>query len=112
MHGAGSMNWPNGAHYDGSYQKDAKHGEGTIRWPDGRVYRGHWFDGELHGDGVMIDREGNVSPRQWFHGVEKDASALRQRLQEINRRKSASSSPRRWLRSPCGLCQRKRAEEK
>ena len=36
IHGKGTLEYPDGASYDGDFANDKRHGWGTFTWPDGR----------------------------------------------------------------------------
>lgn len=57
---------------------DQKNGKGTMRWPDGYSYTGSWKSGKQHGSGVVTKPNGEQMKAEFKEGrqVEKtDAKA-------------------------------------
>ena len=47
MEGQGSISYPDGSHYEGSFRLSKKHGFGRYTHPNGQFYDGIWADGDL-----------------------------------------------------------------
>jgi hypothetical protein len=60
LNGKVSINWSDGASYDGYYRDGWRNGQGIYRWPDGKVYEGEWKNGVREGNGVVKDAAGKV----------------------------------------------------
>ena len=53
MHGAGVLEYSNGAVYEGAFQDGRVEGAGVMKLANGEVRRGMFVDGELHGKGSI-----------------------------------------------------------
>ncbi len=67
-HGAGTMEWEDGAVYTGEWADGRPHGSGEYRWPDGARYIGQWRDGRRHGVGSMQWADGTYYEGTWEEG--------------------------------------------
>lgn len=66
--GTGSVRWPTGESYVGSFRKGRRHGQGTFSWPDGRRYIGEWRDGQPGGLGTRIFANGRYKAGYFDRG--------------------------------------------
>mmetsp|Transcript_33752 Transcript_33752/g.32811 ORF Transcript_33752/g.32811 Transcript_33752/m.32811 type:complete len:125 (+) Transcript_33752:268-642(+) len=70
MNGYGTLKWPDGRLYQGSFNEDKRHGEGMFKWKDGRVYRGQWHMGKQHGIGYFKGVDSIKEQKgEWNHGI-------------------------------------------
>ena len=53
--GQGTMRWPNGRRYNGTWIDDEPSGSGSLSWPDGRRFIGPVDAGLAAGAGWCID---------------------------------------------------------
>jgi hypothetical protein len=49
MHGKGTLIYPNGERYEGSWVYGKRHGPGTYFYLDGGRYEGEWVDDRIQG---------------------------------------------------------------
>ena len=42
-----------------------KHGKGTLEWPDGSIYTGTFRNGKFHGTGLFKNHNGDTHEGQW-----------------------------------------------
>ncbi len=66
--GEGTVRWPTGESYAGSFRKGRRHGQGSFRWPDGRMYIGEWRDGQPDGLGTRIFANGRYKAGYFGRG--------------------------------------------
>ncbi len=59
LHGRGVMTWPSGERYEGEFSQGKRNGRGRYSWPDGNVYDGIFVNGEKHGKGIYSWANGN-----------------------------------------------------
>ncbi|XP_042350663.1 alsin-like [Plectropomus leopardus] len=65
VHGRGTMKWPDGRTYSGSFKNGQEDGYGECIIPDKvlnkpDIYQGHWRDGKIHGFGKYKYASGEV----------------------------------------------------
>ena len=81
LDGFGTIRWPSGESYVGSFRKGRRDGPGTFSWPDGRQYIGEWRDGQPGGLGTRIFANGRYKAgyfdRGRFLGIDADHFAGR-----------------------------------
>ncbi len=53
VNGEGTVTWPNGDTYSGSWKNGKHHGIGTFEWIDGSKYSGEWEFGLQNGEGTV-----------------------------------------------------------
>jgi hypothetical protein len=56
----GTIVWPNGATYTGSFEKCEMHGKGKLEWPTGESYEGDFHNGKITGYGIYTDPKGTT----------------------------------------------------
>ena len=61
MHGKGTLIYPNGERYEGSWVYGKRHGFGAYHYLDGGRYEGEWVDDRIQGKGKSVYANGNVS---------------------------------------------------
>src|SRR5512136_1874611 len=66
--GQGSVAWPGGSQYKGSWRGNNPHGKGIYTWFDGSRYEGEWQNGLPHGRGRYISSDGTVYEGEWRIG--------------------------------------------
>jgi hypothetical protein len=96
--GAGTLRWPSGESYTGSFRNGKRHGQGTFSWPDGRLYIGEWRDGQPSGLGTRIYEDGHFKAgyfdRGRYLGRDVDhVAALRARDAEAAKPRPAAPGP-------------------
>eukprot|EP00741_Cyanophora_paradoxa_P002684 tig00000615_g2604.t1 len=70
--GQGRLLWPNGNHYDGSFQDGRRTGLGTHVKADGTKFEGEWLNGRPEGLGLLTEPSGARWIEDWL-----DSSCLR-----------------------------------
>jgi hypothetical protein len=71
-HGQGTMQWPDGTIFTGTWQYNAVYGEGMIKEIDCQgedEYHGHWHNNMFHGKGIYVNKDGRFEGT-WFKGKE------------------------------------------
>lgn len=58
--GRGSMQWPNGDHYEGEFKAGMMHGNGTLTSQHGYFYQGEFAEGQPDGQGEMRFSDGAI----------------------------------------------------
>lgn len=59
--GTGTMKWPDGSEYKGSFRSGRKHGNGRMFWAHNKeTYEGEWYSDLRHGLGVRTYSDGRV----------------------------------------------------
>ncbi len=66
--GLGTLRWPTGESYVGSFRDGKRNGQGTFSWPDGRRYVGEWRDGQPGGLGTRIFANGRYKAGYFDRG--------------------------------------------
>ena len=56
--GKGHLETPNGATFEGQFNKGLPNGLGMMRFPDGSRYEGEFMQGWFHGHGVFTTKDG------------------------------------------------------
>ena len=64
----GTMVWPNGSTYTGSFEKYEMHGNGKLEWPTGEGYEGEFTHGKITGYGIYTDPKGVVHKGDYVDG--------------------------------------------
>ena len=64
----GTLKWPGGERYVGSFRNGKRHGQGTFSWPDGRMYVGEWRKGQPSGLGTRIFANGRYKAGYFDRG--------------------------------------------
>ena len=54
----GTILYPGGSKYSGTFQNDKRHGQGTFIYSDGTKYYGEWKEGKITGSGTKTWRDG------------------------------------------------------
>ncbi|KAJ3591672.1 hypothetical protein NHX12_006804 [Muraenolepis orangiensis] len=81
MHGRGTLKWPDGRSYSGTFRDGLEDGSGhwrdgqiqgygTYRYASGEVYEGCFHDGQRHGYGMLTSgrpAKANIFIGQWVH---------------------------------------------
>jgi hypothetical protein len=90
--GVGTLEWPSGESYAGSFRNGKRHGQGTFSWPDGGLFIGEWRDGQPSGLGTRIHPDGRFKAgyfdRGRYLGREVDHVAA------LTTREAAAAKPR------------------
>ena len=57
--GKGHLETPNGATFEGQFNKGLPNGLGVMKFPDGSKYEGEFMQGWFHGHGMFIAGDGS-----------------------------------------------------
>ena len=57
--GKGHLETPNGATFEGQFNKGLPNGLGVMKFPDGSRYEGEFMQGWFHGHGMFTARDGS-----------------------------------------------------
>ena len=57
--GKGHLETPNGATFEGQFNKGLPNGLGVMKFPDGSKYEGEFMQGWFHGHGMFISGDGS-----------------------------------------------------
>jgi hypothetical protein len=63
--GEGTLTWPNGQKYTGSWYYDKMEGQGTMTWPNGGKYTGTWHNDRIAGHGTGTMEDGSILDGEW-----------------------------------------------
>ena len=66
--GKGTINYQNGAVYEGDFVNNKYEGNGVYTWEDGDKYEGGWQNGERHGSGKFTQSDGTVEIGRFVNG--------------------------------------------
>jgi len=84
--GQGTMNYPDGSSYTGSFRLKTRHGKGTMNYVSGDVYTGLWKNNRRHGQGKMAYENGNVDEGQWIRGVFLRPENITDKVRDVDER--------------------------
>ncbi len=69
--GEGTMLFPDGRKYIGTWRDGKCNGKGIMIWPNGRKYDGLWNDNEPNGHGIEIGADGSKYEGDWVNGLKE-----------------------------------------
>ncbi len=72
-HGRGVWVWADGSAYDGSWEHGRPAGRGVVRWPDGALWMGPWIDGQPAGCGLLREPGAEPVVGTWVLGLPSEA---------------------------------------
>jgi len=73
-HGQGTLTWPDGAKYEGTWKDDFCHGKGRMQFPNGSVYVGSFSSNNMNGQGSLTTVNGEALEGFWEYQGRSDAS--------------------------------------
>jgi hypothetical protein len=68
-HGAGTMDYPSGATYAGTFDHGKRQGNGLLVFPDSSRYSGPFMDGKFHGKGAYKWADGRMFQGMFVKGM-------------------------------------------
>nr|XP_054750353.1 alsin-like isoform X1 [Lytechinus pictus] len=79
--GKGTLRWPDGRKYTGSFVQGVQHGHGvlTVPGPDPskqEIFEGQWLEGKMHGVGILRYQNGDVYEGEFQDGVKHGHGTL------------------------------------
>jgi len=74
--GMGTLTFPNGDFYVGSWLADQPSGKGKMTWASGDFYDGDWKNGKFHGQGTLREATGEYYVGGWVEDLREGKGKL------------------------------------
>ena len=74
--GQGTLYWPDGSCYIGSFKHGKIEGSGKKIWKSGKVYEGSWVNEREHGCGKLTNPNGSVYEGLFSNGLKHGIGKL------------------------------------